>query len=99
MDQQTKAKLMELFSEALDKGAYVNLHFTQFEKSDEIKPVFKNDVEDKAKELAEMLDVNVKEVTTNSFNISTDHIHLCFSYLPERFEYLEEDVFQEEDAV
>ncbi|WP_258831488.1 hypothetical protein [Peribacillus frigoritolerans] len=98
MDQQTKAKLMELFSEALDKKAHVDIHFTQYE-TDDFKPVFKNDVKDKAKELAEMLSVNVEERVKDSFNVGTDRIRLCFSYIPPENEYLEEDIWQEEDAV
>jgi hypothetical protein len=98
MDQKKKAKLMELFSEALEKKAYVNIHFTQYETND-FKPVFKNDVEEKAKELAGMLSVNVKETTSDSFNIATDSIHLCFSYLPPAAEYMEEDVWIDESKL
>ena len=98
MDQQTKAKLMELFSEALDKGAYVNVHFTQYDKTNgDFKPVFKNEVEDKAKEIAEMLSVEAQEL--NGFTVSTEHIHLCFGYVPVEEAYLEEDIWQEEEAI
>lgn len=100
MNQQTKAKLMDLFSEALDKNAYVNIHFPHYE-TDDFKPVFKNDVEEKAKELAEMLSVNAEETIRDSFVIRKDSIRLCFTYVPlENVNgYMEEDVFQEEDAI
>ncbi|MGG4267394.1 hypothetical protein [Peribacillus simplex] len=101
MNPKTKAKLMEMFSEALDKEAYVSIHFTQYEKVNDFKPVFKNEVEDKANEIADMLSVNVQKSVSDSFNIDTDYIHLCFSYLPPENAagYMEEDVFLEEDAV
>ncbi|MCK1982182.1 MULTISPECIES: hypothetical protein [Peribacillus] len=98
MDQQTKAKLMELFSEALDKKAHIDIHFSHYE-TDEFVPVFKNDVEEKVKDLAETLAVRVEEIIKDSFHIRTDNVRLCFSYVPPENEYLEEDIWQEEDAV
>ncbi|MFE3973151.1 MULTISPECIES: hypothetical protein [unclassified Peribacillus] len=99
MDQQTKEKIMELVSEALDKNAYVNIHFTQFEKTNDFKPVFKNDVESKAKELAEMLSVNVQE--TDSLVVDNDTIRFCFSYLPPEnaARFMEEDVWIDESKL
>lgn len=100
MDQLTKAKLMELFSEALDKGAYANIHFTQFDKTNgDFKPVFKVDVEEKAKEIAGMLSEDVKQVTASSFTIATDTLHLCFSYVSPEKEYMEEDVWIDESKL
>lgn len=105
MDQQTKTKLMDLVSEALDKEAYVSIHFSQYETKD-FKPVLKEDVEDKAKEIADLMSVNLKNMNTKesivpSFNINAENINLCFSYLPTKTAagYMEEDVFLEEDAV
>lgn len=98
MDQQTKAKLMELFSEALDKKAHIDIHFSHYE-TDKFIPVFKNDVEEKVKDLAETLSSRVEEIIKDSFHIRTDNIRLCFSYVSPEKEYLEEDIWQEEDAV
>lgn len=97
MDSQTKAKLMELFSEALDKKAHVDIHFSHYE-TDEFIPVFKNDVEEKVKDLAETLSARVEEIIKDSFHIRTDNVRLCFSYVSPEKEYLEEDIWQEEDA-
>ncbi|AOH54448.1 hypothetical protein ABE28_008795 [Peribacillus muralis] len=103
MDPKTKAKLMEMVSEALDKQAYVSIHFTQFEKANDFKPVFKEDVEEKAKKIADMLSVSVGESVSNSFMIDAgyDCVNLCFSYLPEekKSEYMEEDVWMDESKL
>ncbi|MGE7880336.1 hypothetical protein [Peribacillus muralis] len=103
MDPKTKAKLMEMVSEALDKQAHVSIHFSQFE-TEKFTPVYKEDVEGKAKEIAGMLSTDIKARETdvaNSFTVDTNQFHFCFSYLPEekKSEYMVDDVFLEEDAV
>lgn len=98
MDQQTKAKLMELFSEALDKKAHIDIHFSHYE-TDEFIPVFKNDVEDKVKDLAETLSASVEEIISDAFHIRTDNIRLCFSYVSPEKEYMEEDVWIDESKL
>ncbi|MGE7650537.1 hypothetical protein ACQKM1_22580 [Peribacillus frigoritolerans] len=95
MEQQTKAKLMELFSEALDKKAHINIHFSHYE-TDEFIPVFKKDIEDKVKDLAETLSASVEELIKDSFHIKSDCIRLCFTYVPTENEYMEDDVYHEE---
>ena len=85
MNETKKAKLLELFSEALDKNEYVTVHFGQYDKKNDYKPVLLEDVATKVHEYSVELDYSVNhlenEEVANSYLIEGDNVSIVFCYL------------------
>ena len=101
MKAEVKMKLAELVLAALEQKGAINIYFGQYNQDGE--NVLRQDVEEKAKEIADLLGVNVEERNNecaNSLNVSQGmDINIQFSYLtPEHQGYklgkfMEEDIF------
>jgi hypothetical protein len=97
--KMNKEKLMQLLSEAIDKGSYVSIHMSQFDQSEgKFAPVNQETANDYINRFQEAFGID-KEVThdtnghSHSYSFSTGEYYVACSYVPNKqTEYLQEDV-------
>lgn len=88
-----KEKLMQLVSEALDKGATLNLFIPQYRKTEDWSPVSKEEAFKIATDFAEAIGTNNTAHNPNDYTISTDGFYIACPYIPAAKErYMEEDI-------
>ncbi|MDQ0414192.1 hypothetical protein [Mesobacillus stamsii] len=80
-----KERLMQFLSDAIDSGAYLSIHMTQFE-GDNYNPVFREEAENRAKRFASIISQPIEELDCDSFIVGstgTNGIHGAFAFVKE----------------